>query len=93
MHREETKTIFSSTPAFFTNLRRETDWMQQRGEYLLSTFVIPPLQIVGAAINFLIFLFTAKHLFDIPFETLSDIQPSSTLIDKVTVDESAEQEQ
>lgn len=89
--KESSRGLFDNTPAFFNNLRQETDWMQRKGEQLLNSFVIPPLQIVGAAINFLIFLFTSKHLFDIPFVKISDIQPSSSLIDKVTLDESQEQ--
>ena len=91
--KQESKGIFDSTPAFFIKLKEETEWMQQKAEQLLNTMVIPPLQIVGAAINFLIFLFTSKHLFDIPFASVSDIQPSSSLIDKVTLDENEEQEQ
>ena len=38
-----------------------------KGEDVLASFMLPPLQVVAAGINFLTLLFIGKHLFDLPF--------------------------
>ncbi len=69
---------------FFKQLKEDGDWIQQKGDQLLNALVLPPLQIVAAALNFVILLVTSKPLFEIPFTTMQDIKASSTLIDQAT---------
>jgi hypothetical protein len=54
--------------------------MRQRGETLLSSFMVPPLQVVAAAMNFCTLCLLSKHLFSLPFENLQAIVYSEKLI-------------
>jgi hypothetical protein len=70
----------SATSNLLDQLKRESLWLEEKGIDFLTSVLLPPLQIVAAAINFIILLFTSKHLFELPLKKLSDLQPSSTLI-------------
>lgn len=54
--------------------------MRQRGESLLASFMLPPLQVVAASINFCTLCLLSKHLFSLPFENLNAIRYSEKLI-------------
>ncbi len=69
---------------FMKRLKDDADWVQEKGQELLASFMLPPLQVIAAAINFLTLLVSGKHLFDLPFETLDDIKPSSELVEKLS---------
>jgi hypothetical protein len=65
---------------FMDRIKKDTQWIEQKGEEVLGAFMLPPLQVVAAALNFLTLLFVGKHLFDLPFKSLDDIKESSTII-------------
>lgn len=65
---------------FMERIRKDSTWIEQKGEALLTAFMLPPLQVVAAALNFLTLLFVGKHLFDLPFKTMDDIKDSSKII-------------
>lgn len=69
---------------FMQKLKDDADWVQQKGEELLAAFMLPPLQIIAAAINFLTLLISGTHLFDLPFKKLDDIKPSHVLIETIS---------
>ncbi len=71
--------LFGNSAEFFTALKEDGDWIQTKGNDILNAIVLPPLQLVAATINFLILLLTSKHMFELPFQSVSDIQPSSKL--------------
>ena len=54
--------------------------MRARADSLLSSLMLPPLQIVAAAINFCTLALLNKHLFSLPFDSLSAITYSEKLI-------------
>ena len=58
--------------------------MEDKGLDFLAAFLLPPLQIIAATLNFVILLFTGRHLFELPLKKLSDLQASSTLIEAVS---------
>ncbi|MCX6130951.1 MAG: hypothetical protein NTX25_18075 [Proteobacteria bacterium] len=62
--------------------RDEMDWVQAKGDLILSSFLIPPLQILAACINFCTLLFSGHHLFSLPFKTYKDILDTRDLLDK-----------
>ena len=65
---------------FMERIRKDSAWIEQKGESLLAAFMLPPLQVIAAALNFLTLLFVGRHLFDLPFKTLDDIKDSSKII-------------
>jgi hypothetical protein len=72
--------VFEMSETFWTRTHQDAAWMRQRTDSLLSSFILPPLQIVAAAINFCTLCLLNKHLFSLPFENLSAIQYSEKLI-------------
>jgi len=61
-------------------IKQDSEWIQNKGEEVLASFMLPPLQVIAAGINFLTLLFIGKHLFDLPFNKFSDIKDTSTII-------------
>ncbi len=72
--------IFEITNAYWTRMHQDAAWIRQRGDSLLSSFMLPPLQVVAAAINFCTLALLSKHLFSLPFENLNAIRYSETMI-------------
>jgi hypothetical protein len=74
----------SASSSLLTQLRRESAWMEDKGLDFLAAFLLPPLQIIAATLNFVLLLFTGRHLFELPLRKLSDLQASSTLVEAVS---------
>jgi hypothetical protein len=72
------------TNGFMQKLKDDADWVQEKGQELLAAFMLPPLQVIAAAINFLTLLVSGTHLFELPFKTLDDIKPSNVLIETIS---------
>lgn len=72
------------TSGLIDSIKNDIDWAEQKGEKLLASFMLPPLQIVAAAINFCTLLVSGSHLFDLPFKNLDDIKESKVLVESVT---------
>jgi hypothetical protein len=75
---------------FMDKLKDEADWVQEKGQELLAAFMLPPLQVVAASINFLTLLISGSHLFELPFKKLDDIKPSHVLVE--TISEKSEEQ-
>jgi hypothetical protein len=65
-----------------TEFREEMDWVQNKGDYILSSFLVPPLQILAVCINFCTLLIGGNHLFQLPFRSFQDILDTKDLIEK-----------
>jgi hypothetical protein len=65
---------------FMTKIKNDAQWIQDKSEDILAAFMLPPLQVIAAALNFLTLLFAGKHLFDLPFKSFNDIQKTSSII-------------
>jgi hypothetical protein len=72
--------MLEMTEAFWTRTAEESAWMRERGNSLLAAFMLPPLQIVAAAINFCTLCLLNKHLFALPFTSLDSIRYSEEQI-------------
>jgi hypothetical protein len=72
-----------ATSNLLDQIKRESRWLEEKGTDFLAALLLPPLQIVAAVINFVILLFSGKHLFQLPLKKLSDLQPSPALIHPV----------
>jgi hypothetical protein len=72
--------MFEMSDAFWTRTHQDAAWMRERADSLLSSLMLPPLQVVAAAINFCTLSLLNKHLFSLPFENLNAIRYSEKQI-------------
>lgn len=83
---QPTPVYFENTQIMIEQLKKDTEWMQLKGEDIFNAFILPPLQVIAATINFAVLLISSKHLFEIPFTSVSDIKPSQQLIHELSED-------
>lgn len=81
---KEKGTSWNISNGFMQTIKNDADWVQGKGEELLAAFMLPPLQVIAAGINFLTLLISGTHLFELPFKTLDDIKPSNVLIKTIS---------
>jgi hypothetical protein len=81
----ERRRLLSVSTEFMQKIKEDTEWIREKSEELLATFMLPPLQVVASGINFLTLLITSKHLFELPFKTMEDIKKSTVLIESLSV--------
>lgn len=77
------KDHFIYVRAALEKIQNDIDWCHAKGEEILSAFILPPLQIVAAVINFCTMLVSAKHLFELPFKSYRDMLHADELIRRV----------
>ena len=65
---------------FMKKIKADTAWIEEKGEEILGAFILPPLQVFAAAINFFTLLISNSHLFELPFKNLSAIMDSKVLL-------------
>jgi hypothetical protein len=75
------RTVFST--GYLDSLKETGEWMQAKGEELLEAFMLPPLQVIAASVNFCILLISGHHLFDLPLKSFNNIVDSKKLFAKV----------
>ena len=56
---------------------------REKGEELLTSLMLPPLQVIAAGVNFCTMLLISRHLFELPFKSISAIASSKTLLRKI----------
>lgn len=78
---------FENTQILIEQLKKDTEWMQSKGEDIFNAFILPPLQVIAATINFAVLLISSKHLFEIPFTNVTDIKPSHQLIQELSMEQ------
>jgi len=64
-------------------IKSDIDWCYLRGDELIGAFILPPLQVVAACINFMTMLISARHLFQLPFKSYRDMLNADQLIHRV----------
>ncbi len=57
---------------FMNKIKEDMIWIQKAGDDLLASFILPPLQVIAAAINFCTLLVSGKHLFELPIKSMAD---------------------
>ena len=75
-------TLFSES--FTGRLRKEFEWVATEGERLLDAFLVPPMQLVAAALNFVTLLVANRHLLDLPLQSVRDFKDARTLAKELT---------
>ena len=81
----EKQRVLSVSSEFMNKIKQDTEWIKTKSEEFLMVFMLPPLQVVASAINFLTLLITSKHLFELPFKNMDDIKKSTVLIESLSV--------
>ena len=66
--------------SFAGQLRSEFQWVGAEGERLLESFLVPPMQVVAAALNFVTLLVANRHLLDLPLRTVQDLKDARQLV-------------
>ena len=74
--------LFSDS--FVGQLRKEFDWVGEEGERLLDAFLVPPMQLVAAALNFSTMLAAGRHLFDLPLQSVRDFKDARKLVKELS---------
>ncbi len=72
---------FAYTVGFYFHFKSDAQWVHDRADELLGSFILPPLQVVSAVVNFLVLLLASRHLFDLPFKNFRDIMRSRELLE------------
>jgi hypothetical protein len=72
--------LMSVAPEFVNRIKEEMGWMQTKGEELLAALMLPPLQVVAAALNFCTLLLNSNHLFELPFKSMSAVTDTKMLL-------------
>jgi len=62
-------------------VRKEFEWALEKGNEVFQAFLIPPLQILAASVNFCTFLFTSIPVFEIPLTKMDQIMSSKGLLE------------
>jgi hypothetical protein len=64
-------------------LQNELHWFSEKGEEIVSYFVLPPVQILAVITNFFMILITGRHLFTLPIKTMDDLKNTTQMIQEV----------
>lgn len=65
---------------YTSQLRKEFAWVGAEGEKLLDAFLVPPMQLVAAALNFVTLLVMNRHLIDLPLQSVRDFKDARSVI-------------
>jgi hypothetical protein len=72
--------VFSWTKEMIHHVKAEIGWFHTTGKELLEAYVLPPLQVVAATINFFMLFFTGRHLFSLPLKTLHALMETAEVL-------------
>ena len=64
---------------FSNQLRTEFEWAGNEGQKLLDAFLVPPMQMVAATLNFVTMMCANRHLLDLPLNSIQDFKDARTL--------------
>ena len=67
------------SPGFVAQIKKEFDWVADAGERLVSAFLVPPMQVIAAALNFVTLLVSNQHFLDLPLNSIKDFKDARAL--------------
>ena len=67
------------SPGFAAAVQNEFTWVADEGEKLVSAFLVPPMQLVAAALNFVTLLVSNRHLLELPLNSIKDFKDARAL--------------
>ncbi len=72
--------IFAWTKEMISHVKAEIGWFRTTGKELLEAFILPPLQLIAATINFFTVFVTGRHLFRLPLKSLHAFMETGELL-------------
>lgn len=78
--RARMENTFAYTVGFYYHFKTDMKFIQAKGDDLLGAFILPPLQVLSAVINFCTLLVAGHALFQIPFKNIRDVAHSQDLL-------------
>ncbi len=66
--------------SFTGQLQKEFQWVGAEGQRLLDAFLVPPMQVVAAALNFVTLLVMNRHLLELPLQSVRDFKDARSLV-------------
>ncbi|OQW49325.1 MAG: hypothetical protein A4S09_12480 [Proteobacteria bacterium SG_bin7] len=75
---------FILTGNLIGQIKSEAKWIQEYSNDLLGSFILPPLNVIAAGLNFLMLLLIGQHLFDLPFKNISELKEARELLQKAS---------
>lgn len=72
--------VLSWTKEMIGHVKRDIGWFQSAGMQLLEAYVLPPLQVIAATINFFMLLFAGRHMFQMPLKTLHTFMETGEIL-------------
>jgi hypothetical protein len=67
------------SPGFSAQIKQEFDWVGEAGERLVSAFLVPPMQVIAAALNFVTLLISNQHFLELPLNSIKDFKDARAL--------------
>ena len=67
------------SPGISAAIQSEFAWVADEGERLVSAFLVPPMQLVAAALNFVTLLVSNRHLLELPLTSIKDFKDARAL--------------
>ncbi|MFW7379577.1 MAG: hypothetical protein ACOH5I_12260 [Oligoflexus sp.] len=77
---KDSKEMFPYVYAMVDRFKSDMNWVEQKGDAIVSAFVVPPLQVIAASINFCTLVISNSHLFPLPFKSYKDILDARELM-------------
>ena len=77
------KDMFAQVNRAVEVFKEDIDWVHQKSDEVFSSFIIPPLQIIAASINFCTLLLSGRHLFELPFKSYQELLDAKELVAQV----------
>jgi hypothetical protein len=71
------------SPGFVAQVKQEFDWVADAGEQLVNAFLVPPMQLVAAALNFVTLLIANRHFMDLPLKSIKDFKDARALANEL----------
>jgi hypothetical protein len=71
---------------FTAQLRNEFEWAGAEGEKLVDAFLVPPMQLVAATLNFITLLAANRHMLELPLSSVRDFKDARTLAAELGAD-------
>lgn len=74
------KAVFGWAMDVVGNVKADIDWFHRVGRELLEAYILPPLQVVAASINFFMILFNGRQLLGLPLQNFHALVETGELL-------------
>ncbi|MFQ5656142.1 MAG: hypothetical protein ACE5G5_01210 [Candidatus Methylomirabilales bacterium] len=76
----ETDAVSSWIRELINQVKADIGWFHSTGMLMLEAYILPPLQLIAATINFFMLFFAGRHLFPLPLKSLHAFMDTRELL-------------